>query len=618
MLSIVENVRTLATRNVGRFHLSSHRTGLFQDWVVGFGWEGARSVQGWLVTDKVLTDQINRDAEAMQRRCRRVVEGYGLKDEYDGERGAATELYWAAVAVLKEAGEVEVGVMRRGAKNSAQARANDWGQDTTRDSYWLLKLKEGPLYDSSTTDDDAGWTPPRARVDAQSGILAVDLYELRRRFRSVGADPLAQPDAQIHRTNAQLAHVLRESRNDIPHRKGLIALSVEIAAGRITTEDGLPSAAEVRHMTHGSKRLPWGSFGLTVAQAEVIEGLRSGHRMWLDWPALEDRSVVPLHSKYRHVPILATRNWRQHMQWKTVKFEGNTDAKLAVAAILNRIEQPFGSIHMKIDSLRRKLAASGLVASEWDIFCSCLCMEGFMVRKHTGNATNSKHANELPVRGCCKIHGGEKTFANCGLFYPPDAQYEGRHENDMGQYRKRPGEDDEQAHVVGQQAQLALIIAEFHHCSDMVKARMVNVDICSGTQSQAHSNLRLGGITTLSYDKRSEVEAFGAVAINTPLDASVSLTSTYIAVATDMHSRKMAMARVATETLTSDCKSTSTTSAHLYRFPDSSPLTDDDGELTEHGEVAAEADAVLRYSMMHMASIQSDRRRLLSVTEDYG
>ena len=137
-------------------------------------------------------------------------------------------------------------------------------------------------------------------------------------------------------------------------------------------------------------------------------------------------------------------------------------------------------------------------------------------------------------------------------------------------------------------------------------------------QSQAHSNLCLGGITTLSYDKRPAVAAFGAVATNTPLDASVSLNFTYIAVATDMHSRKMAMARVATETLTSDCKSTSTASAHLYRFPDSSPLTDDDGELTEEGELAAEADAVLRYSMMHMASIQSDRRRLLSVTEDYG
>ena len=98
----------------------------------------------------------------------------------------------------------------------------------------------------------------------------------------------------------------------------------------------------------------------------------------------------------------------------------------------------------------------------------------------------------------------------------------------------------------------------------------------------------------------------------------MGLTSTYIAVATDMHSRKMAMARTAIETLTSDCKSTSTTSAHLYRFPDSSPCTDDDGVLTERGVQAAEADAVLRYSMMHMARIQSDRRRLLAVTEDYG
>ena len=70
--------------------------------------------------------------------------------------------------------------------------------------------------------------------------------------------------------------------------------------------------------------------------------------------------------------------------------------------------------------------------------------------------------------------------------------------------------------------------------------------------------------------------------------------------------------------VTSDCKSTSTASAHLYRFSDSSPRTDDDCELTEKGMVAAEADAVVRYSTMHMASIQSDRRRLLAVTEDYG
>ena len=113
----------------------------------------------------------------------------------------------------------------------------------------------------------------------KAGVAAADLYELRRRFCAVSADPLAQPEAQIYRTNTQLTRALRGARNVIPHRNALIALSVEIAAGRIATDDGLPSAAEVRHMTHGSSRLPRGSFGLTVAQAEVIEGLRAGHRM---------------------------------------------------------------------------------------------------------------------------------------------------------------------------------------------------------------------------------------------------------------------------------------------------------------------------------------------------
>ena len=64
-------------------------------------------MQGRLVTDKALTDKINTDAEMMQRKCRRVIEVHGLKAELGGGRGAAAELYWAAVAVLGEAGEVE-------------------------------------------------------------------------------------------------------------------------------------------------------------------------------------------------------------------------------------------------------------------------------------------------------------------------------------------------------------------------------------------------------------------------------------------------------------------------------------------------------------------------------
>ena len=271
------------------------------------------------------------------------------------------------------------------------------------------------------------------------------------------------------------------------------------------------------------------------------------------------------------MPILAASDWRQPIQWKVVEFGDMTDLQLAVAIILFRLEQPLGSTLMKLDSLRRKLAEAGLAAEEWNIFVSCLCIEGFVVRKHTGNATNSKHAGGLPVRGCCMIHDNNESAANCGLFDLPDKQYEGRHEFDMGQYRPRPGEDSEQSYVVGQQAQLALIIAEFHRRSDMLKARIVNVDICSGTQSQAHSNLRLDGITVLSYDKRPTAMVFGAPVHNTPLGASVSDAFTYISIATDMHARKMSVATTAIETLTSDCKSTSTTSAHLYRFSDSSP-----------------------------------------------
>ena len=44
----------------------------------------------------------------------------------------------------------------------------------------------------------------------------------------------------------------RGFRNAGSHRGGLIALTVEIAAGRLVIHDGLPPRAEVAAMTHGS------------------------------------------------------------------------------------------------------------------------------------------------------------------------------------------------------------------------------------------------------------------------------------------------------------------------------------------------------------------------------
>ena len=93
--------------------------------MAGFGWEGTLSVKGWLLTDVSLIAVIDRDAHAMQQRCRRLVNEHGLKEMLGGRRGGAADLYWAAVAAIKESGSYVTGTMRRGAKNHAQRSADD-------------------------------------------------------------------------------------------------------------------------------------------------------------------------------------------------------------------------------------------------------------------------------------------------------------------------------------------------------------------------------------------------------------------------------------------------------------------------------------------------------------
>ena len=55
------------------------------------------------------------------------------------------------------------------------------------------------------------------------------------------------------------------------------------------------------------------------------------------------------------------------------------------------------------------------------------------------------------------------------------------------------------------------------------------------------------------------------------LDVSVSELQTYVTVAAELHSNKVAMSRMAVTTLTSDCKTTGTTSAHLHRTKTGKP-----------------------------------------------
>ena len=93
VLDVVEAADELAYRNSVLFYQSLSRTKgtgrPHQDWAVAFGYDGAKSVSGWLVTDAALLVTIDTRAEAMRRRCRRVVERYGIKELIGGEKKQA-------------------------------------------------------------------------------------------------------------------------------------------------------------------------------------------------------------------------------------------------------------------------------------------------------------------------------------------------------------------------------------------------------------------------------------------------------------------------------------------------------------------------------------------------
>ena len=80
----------------------------------------------------------------------------------------------------------------------------------------------------------------------------------------------------------------------------LIAIGVEMAAGRIMTDDGDPRWDVISSMVYNSGSLPKGARGLTNAQAGVLARLEQGVPMWLDWPDLEDACVTPMRSAYLH------------------------------------------------------------------------------------------------------------------------------------------------------------------------------------------------------------------------------------------------------------------------------------------------------------------------------
>ena len=59
---------------------------------------------------------------------------------------------------------------------------------------------------------------------------------------------------------------------------------VDIATGRMTTDDAIPDDRTLQSMRHGTPALPPHVGGLSSEQCGVLAALRGGARMWRQWP----------------------------------------------------------------------------------------------------------------------------------------------------------------------------------------------------------------------------------------------------------------------------------------------------------------------------------------------
>ena len=97
--------------------------------------------------------------------------------------------------------------------------------------------------------------------------------------------------------------------------------------------------------------------------------------------------------------------------------------------------------------------------------------------------------------------------------------------------------------------------------------------------------------------------ANGTVLTNHWIDATRPL---YDTVAAALHKRGVAMCRIATVTLSSDCTTTGTTTVGRYRHADGSPKDTTDGEL------AAASDLTILRWLQFLKRLRRERRQLKS------
>ena len=573
----------------------------YQDWTVAMAYHGAVYLTDRHAENTDAIDACNRRSSNMQRRCSRMLVKYGLTTALGG-KSPAMDLFYAAVAVLVAAGKVTKWIRRRDLR--AGFCGAGMGAEPSRDPYWEMKLKCTCLWISDY--DPAARTPQPRLTDLHSGLPMAQKLEVLRRARAAGVDALSFPDWAIHRDRGSLAEVTEKLRHTKPSiatkLQAEIVILVEIASGRMTTDDAIPDDSTLQAMRHGSRALPDHVGGLSPEQCGVLAALRDGARMHREWP-VQEHGVAPCDSKYRVVLQETTTDWNCTPRWKAVEYT-QTEAQMAVAHITCRGENPRGSkLWLRLKEFVR---SAKLNPEQWGQYASSRCHGGGTERKAALHATDSAGHEALSFEcGVCRTASEDRS---CSLFYPPLTCGDGEHQHDVSAYRRRRDlTSPEYLHELDPQPQIALIVADHGDMTEQQRARAINVDICSGSQSQRRGNMLLN-LETLSFDQRTQVTATGGQTLtNVYIDASED--TVYDVVRDALHAKGIAMSRVCAITLSSDCATNCTSAASDHRDGSGKPLAG------SAGDAARTADKVVINTLKFVHRARAERDYLLSTMD---
>ena len=183
----------------------------YQDWTVAMAYHGAVYLTERHTVNAAAVAECNQRSSNMQRDCSRMLVKHGLTAAV-GNKSPAADLYYAAVAVLIDAGKVTKWVRRR------DLRKGYYGKEKCvepfRDPYWQMKRRCTCLW---VPAPDAGAATARLRpTDPHLGLPLELQLEVLRRTRAAGVDSMPMPDWVVHRDHGVLEAVAEKLRHANP------------------------------------------------------------------------------------------------------------------------------------------------------------------------------------------------------------------------------------------------------------------------------------------------------------------------------------------------------------------------------------------------------------------